>query len=1120
LISDKEQRLRAIEDMDHSFVVEASAGTGKTSILINRILRLVLEKGPEGKPLPISRVCAITFTEKAAGEMKIRLRHYFEEVATGHPVLDSFPLNLSGKGAHVSLSMLRDRAREALNDLERASISTFHAFAVSLLKERPVEAGLDPRFSALDELQSELFFRKSWESWIGRAVLERKPMLELALRNGFLLKNLEDLARILRLHWLTVRDPECDSPPREAQLLGKIQEFLVEGRGLLGRLLEPKDKLAAYLNRTLNWLGNPDSDAGELLKPGKAGAAANWEGGAETVQNVQRYVRDVVKFSIACKSMPAQQLLRDIVHWIKEDFLKGEYESRKRLQGLLDFDDQIWLARELLRKNKAVRREFQARYATLLVDEFQDTDSVQWDIVRLLVSTDLEETDPGRLKPAPGRLFIVGDPKQSIYRFRYADIETYLGIVGRRSLNELGLDLLQLTMNFRSVPSILRFVDAAFKGCMKAPPDGCYQPDYLPFGDHGRRTEQLHDSTVNLLGDRANGSNSGTSAREFLELEASRIARLIRKMHGSEFWRVQDRGSSEGGDWRMPKYGDIAILLPVLSHADILEEALRELEIPFVLEGGKFYYARSEVSSAITVLRAVANPNDSVALYGALRSIFFGLSDVDLLKARMEQTCLDYREKVSRESPLYYPFEVLGDLHQHRHERRASESLEILLQKTGAREVLATRGFQSLANLNKLVRMLRFLQGESTFSQVVDLLQTMDEEALAESESRLMEEQSDAVRILSIHKSKGLDFPIVFVSGLGLKRRVRSKNLLMDPRQKRVFAIRAALRESSLTTPNWEKFAEEEKKREDAELIRLLYVGLTRARDHLILSTHTQDWKQIEEANQWIPNMDGTRLAPLSAFLEKCFLENNSLAGHINVNDLDRMTPPRKPAFSSGKKDWSAIVKHEFQELRSLLDNTPSASNIYAAGKRGGAFQSEDRPPDAGSPEVAENMSIRLGVAFHDAMETVDLASAADSVEGLAEYMREIGMRHMLNQDGMVELEDMVRTSLSSELIRRARAAMLAGGRVLKEVNYVRPLADSAIEEGKIDMLFEEEAGWILVDYKTDRIFEKTGEIDEFYSKKYAGQIQNYVEALRNFSVRVQAAYLLLSRSGHAIRVI
>lgn len=1100
LENDREQRRRAIEETSSSFVVEASAGTGKTSTLINRILHLVLEKGPAGPPLPLSRICAITFTEKAAGEMKVRLRHSFEEVLSD-PRVPSDCLN---------------RVHAALRDLETASISTFHSFAVSLLKERPIEAGLDPHFTALDEIRSELFFQETWDSWIGRVLAEREPMLERALRAGLNLGVLQDLARTLRLNAYAVRLLNCDAPPAEDQVREKVRDLLQRGCDFLDKARSPNDKLIDYVEKAVDWLKNPERDCAEPSKPGRAGSAANWSGGKETLQAVQEFVREVADFYASYQNLPAQRLLNDVVHWIASGFMP-EWENRKRTNGLLDFDDQLWFARDLLLKSRAVRREFQTRYAALLVDEFQDTDPIQWEIVLLLSSTNLEESDPGRLRPGPGRLFIVGDPKQSIYRFRNADIETYLGIVDPSNVRSLGIERLQLTTNFRSVPSILRFVDAAFEDLMQAPADGCYQPDYLPFGNHGDRTAELNSPAVHLLGEKESENDSGRTVREFLECEASRISRLIRQIRGSESWKIQDATEKESGAWRVPRYGDIAILLPVLSRANILEEALRDMEIPYVLEGGKFYYARSEVSSAIAVLRALANPNDSVALYGSLRSIFFGFSDEDLLRARIEGQPMDYRAEISRDSPLLYAYEILRDLHRHRHERRASESFEILMQKTGVREVLAARGFQSLANLNKLARTLRTLQGEATFSQVVDLLGKMDEEGLAESESRLMEERSDAVRVLSIHKAKGLDFPIVFAANLGLKKRTQNKNLLADYHRNRVYGLRVGTGGSGLQTPGWKELADEERKRENAELVRLLYVGLTRARDHLILCTHTQKWKMLEDSSQWIPDTEGTRLKPLNSFLVNCLSESGGLVRWVDTSSLDASSRLRQTTLLSKMRDWQAIVEHEYRNLHALLGNTPSARGLQAAGQAADDFNREDCPPEERMPEAAGNRAVRLGIAFHEAMERADLFCRNGSIPGI----QELGARHKLDEESARRLEEMMRVTLSSELLERARAAVRSGRRILRELPFVRPLnRATTIEEGKIDLLFEEGNGWVLVDYKTDWVSKEAEGRDEFFRNKYSGQIREYVDALQALSVKVVSAYLLLARIGNAVKMI
>jgi ATP-dependent helicase/nuclease subunit A len=903
----------------------------------------------------------------------------------------------------------------------------------------------------------------------------------------------------------------CDSPATDEQIQEQREDLLRQGRALIGKIQDPKDKLLGYLEKALDWLRNPGQSSAPS-KPGGAGSAAYWTGGKETLQLVKEFIRVTVEFSISYQQLPAQRLLYEVIQWLQGDFIPV-WEDRKRARGFLDFDDQLWFARALLAQSKSVRREFQNRFATLLVDEFQDTDAVQLEMVLLLSANNLDESDPARLRPGPGRLFIVGDPKQSIYRFRNADIETYLGVVDQQSMRSLGMERLQLTTNFRSVPSILRFVDSAFKDLMKAPADGYYQPEYLPFGDRGNRTQEWQAPSVHLLGDKASDTAVNRTVREFLESEAGRIARTIDRMCDSDSWKIQD-ARNKAGSWRTPRYGDIAILLPVLSRADILEDALRDMEIPYVLEGGKFYYARSEVSSAITVLRTIANPNDSIALYGSLRSIFFGFSDEDLLRARIEGQRLDYRTEVPPHSPFFRPFEILRDLHRKRHERRASETLEMLLQKTGAREVLAARGLQSLANLNKLVRTLRTLQEEAAFSQVVDLLATMDEEGLAESESRLMEERSNAVRILSIHKSKGLDFPIVFVANLGLKKRTQYKSLLADFHRKKIFGISLGSRESGLQTPGWKELTEEERKRENAELLRLLYVALTRARDHLILCAHTQKWKVIEDTGQWIPDMTGTRLNPLSSFMEQCFSENSDLVHWMDVKSLDSYSRQRQAALPPATTDCRSIIEREYLQLRALLQNTPSARSLQAAG-RTESSDDEKGQTDERMEHSAENRAVRLGTAFHAAMERVDLLNKeAESGE-----TQELCVRYGLDPKSAGMLEDMVRICLASELMERVRNAIRSGRRVLREIPFVRSLAGAAIEEGKIDLLFEEENGWILVDYKTDWVSKNGDEADAFFRDKYAAQIREYAAALQSLSGKVAASYLLLARTGASIKM-
>jgi ATP-dependent helicase/nuclease subunit A len=936
---------------------------------------------------------------------------------------------------------------------------------------------------------------------------ERRGPIEPALRGGLNLRTIRDLAQTLRSNAHHVSSLELPAPLSEAEVSLRIHDFLQRSQRYRSLALEPDDRLLHHLDDAITWLQNPAARDRRPRRPGGAGCRDNWRNGKETVPAVKELIREITTLFEAHGKLGSQRLLNQVVCWLRDDFLPV-WKTRKQAGGFLEFEDQLQAARQLLLRSRAARREFQKRFATLLVDEFQDTDPTQLDIVLLLSCTDLDQTDPARLAPAPGRLFIVGDPKQSIYRFRGADIETYLEVVDDARISTLGLERVEISTNYRSVPSILRFVDEAFRDVMKKSLDGLYQRDYLAFGAAGARAGAGVTPSVTIVGDRDESGALKGSGPQFIRLESTRLAKLIREIHGNEEWLVEEAGSS----FRAPRFGDIAILLPVLTRADILEEELRDAGIPYVLEGGKFYYARSEVSSAVTVLRAVSNPNDKVALYGALRSIFFGLSDEDLLRARMEGQPLDYRSQPAPGSPLRRPFEVLRDLHLLRLRRPASETYETLLHRTGVREVLAARGFQSIANLYKLGRTLRILQPEKTFSQVVESLQAMDAEGVAETESRVMEERSDAVRVLSIHKAKGLDFPIVIVAGLGISRRQRTSNFLADAHRKRMFAVGTGLRETRVETPGWTELAEEDSKREEQESIRLLYVALTRPRDHLILSTHHRG-KPDSSDSGWEADFAATRLKPLGRFLGDKGTKDASLARFLDGHAVDRWTRPMPVEDSDGPADWEAALRMEYAELHRILSATAGSSAVRAVSQE--SREGDDRVLQA--PDVVRSRAIRLGLAFHEVMERANFA--IDAAAAL-EMVQETALRHNLGRKGTEELSLMLRNALGSPLLARALRASSSGGRMWRELPFVRPSFGGDVPvEGKIDLLFEEDGAWVLVDYKTDQVPREAQDVPVFFRERYSAQVRDYLAALQDLALRVKAAYLLLARTGDAIEI-
>ncbi len=1081
---DKEQRERACRETDRSFAVEASAGTGKTRTLLDRIRNLVLGTGARDKPLPLSNICAITFTEKAAGEMKVRLREEFE-VLTGGSSADG------------------ECARAALRDLETAAISTFHSFAVALLKERPIEAGLDPRFDALDDTQGALFFREVWEAWISRVLLERSGPIEAALRAGMGLEQLRSIAETLCSHSLSIRRLTLRPPSSEEEISRQTRELLDTARRWRKLAGNPDDKLVAHLVAAIDWLTAP---AGPIVpkSPRNAGLAGNWQGGKDTVERVREFVRQVADFQKRIEKLPGQRLLDTVIRWLIEDFL-GYWERRKRENGFLDFNDMLASARRLLASSRAARGEFQKRYAAVLVDEFQDTDLVQLEIVLLLTCSNLEETDPARLRPDPGRLFLVGDPKQSIYRFRGADIETYLETVAP---DRTAAERLELTVNFRSVPSILHFVDEAFGGSMRK--EGNYQPAYLAFGRNGYRTEELTPPAVHVLGDWDDEGDFTGSGKDFAKLESFRIAGLVASICRAGDWQVENRiaGRDRAGEaWRNPEYRDIAVLLPVLTHVDLLEERFREAGIPYVLEGGRFYYARSEVASALNILRSIANPNDAVALYAALRSIFFGLSDEDLLRSSLSGMPFDYRVEVPEGSALSRPYRILRELHRHRHGRPASETLERLLAQTGARDVLAVRGFQSLANLAKLARTLRAIQLGRTYSQVVEMLLSMDEEGVDESESRLMEERSNAVRVMSIHRAKGLDFPIVITAGLGFNTKSRQGNFLADLHRGRTFAFNLGSREEGVRTPDWDDLLAEEKRKDEAELTRLLYVAFTRARDHLVLCTHHKG--KSSDSERFAADFERTRLRPLLSFLEDRLTPRSGLARFIDPAELPEIRTVEPGTVSA--EDCGSVLRRERENLRRLVEGTSCGAAMRSA-----AEDQDESVAEGRSPELARERAARRGTAFHEAMERANFSDPS-LIPARAD---EAGRRHLLDAEAIRLICEMMSNCFNSSLLERARAAVRSGRRVMKEIPYVRSDAaeTGGVEEGVIDLLFEETDGWVLADYKTDQIPGQHGEAHPL-AARYGGQIRAYAQALEAVNVRVKTAYLLLARTGEQIEI-
>ncbi len=830
--SDQKARDRARTGLSESYLLEAGAGTGKTTVLLDRVAEILKTE------VPLEKIAVITFTEKAAGELKLRLRRRLED-------------ELAEVDPQQSWSRV---LKEALESLDRAMVTTIHSFAASLLRERPVEADVDPRFTVADELAARMLLEETWERWLEREMVAGGEPLATALRLGITLEQLRGLAFELA----GSRDARPEPPPKEDAGLIAARDTIVEACGELKRLaascrVEEDAGLAGVRELAARALALQGVTGPRLLahldalnlNP-RAGAKTNWSPPGDLTE-VKRIVGELRERRDDATRRARTRFAHAVALWIYDGFLHA-YRAAKDSRRLLDFADLLIICRDMLRDSRAARLAFADRFACLLVDEFQDTDPLQAEILFLLSSSDPECTDWRETKPVEGKLFVVGDPKQSIYRFRRADIEVYEE--SRRLLDPRGAggdDQRRLTQNFRTVPSIVSWVNDLFGRLIVEDTVAHHQPRYEPIaafrGEPGpvRGCPKETPVRVLLLTPPRPGALAEARADEVRLAEARHVVALIRKAVGERWTTTEEDGV------RPLRYGDIALLFRTSTGIDAYEAVLREHGVPYRIAGGKRYYMRSETRALQAVLEAVESPHDTLAVVSALRCPFLGHSDEELLTHRASGGDWVYtHEGVGRGTPFERSFDLLARLHATRNTRSIALTLEDLFESTGALSLfyLKPDGDQRAANLLKALDLARKHEtlGGATFGSFVRWLSSMAEAEREEGEAPLSEQaesgsdDADAIRISTVHKAKGLEFPMVILCDTAGRGRNVSPGLVVERsggETRMEFAFGPA--SARFLSAGHADAAEREKQRLEAESARLFYVAATRARDYLIV---------------------------------------------------------------------------------------------------------------------------------------------------------------------------------------------------------------------------------------------------------------------------------------------
>lgn len=1079
--------------LDETLFVEAGAGTGKTTQLIDRVLALI------DSEMELRHIAAITFTEKAALELRDRLRKALEE-EVGHHGQD-------GRRA------LREQARE---QLDGAPIHTLHAFAQRLLTDLPIEAGLPPKVEALDEVASQLAFERRWEA--GRDALLDDPELRrtllLAFALGITLAQLRDLAVAFGDNWDLLADssPWADAEPPPLDLTG----FLTVADAVLarrGECSDGNDKMLLFLDDELEpYLAGLRAEEDELLllelalecpnlRHQRRGRKPSWRD-IESVRSALEAAAD--QLEAACDGL-IQAVLERLACRIRAFTLAAAGERRDA--GELEFHDLLVLARALLRSPEhgaAARRRLRDRYRSLLLDEFQDTDPIQIEIATLLASGGDHEVEGWADMPTdPGRLFFVGDPKQSIYRFRRADIGLFL-----RARQVFGPEPVQLRTSFRSTPTLLEWVNHVF-GQLITAVEGS-QPAYQPLEAAPDLEPAAVGPTVGVLGVAAHEDRPNAEALR--EREAADVARTV-VTAVAEGWQVRD--PSRRG-WRAAGLGDITILLPSRTSLPALERALEHAAIPYRAEAASLVYGTREVRDVMACLRAVADPTDQLALTCTLRSALFGCGDDDLVTYRLGHGgAWNYWAPLPESLPENHPvaegLAFLRGLAEAAPWSTPSELIDRIVRDRG----LAETGYVR-RRPRDLWRRLRFVTDQArawsdaahgTLREYLEWAALQGSDHVRVAETILPETDDDSVRIMTVHAAKGLEFPVTILSGTTTRPRGQRDSVQVlwghDPIQLRLG--------KDVTTPNWEAAKAVDEAMDFHERLRLLYVAATRARDHLVVSLHR---KQEAAGADDRKASNGELLA--AACADAPVQEELDLEGHDRLRTQAGPVPAPLPPVGEWRTEIEAVLdraRHRHTRsatnLGDLFDEQEGASaeteSIDEELEEGG----QKNPRDLELPPwLKGRYGSAIGRAVHGVLQVVNLATGEGLDEAVAAQAAAEGV---LGREEPIRA--LARAALDSPIVQEA-----ARGAHWRET-YVAAEVDGRLLEGYIDLLYRSDEGLVVVDYKVT-----SGAADlESWVERYRPQAAAYARATRAALGQPAAAVVLLfltSRGALPVRAL
>lgn len=1136
---------QAIHDHQHNLIVTAGAGSGKTFVLVERYLAL-LDAHPEW---PLNALVAITFTRKAAQEMRDRVRQALEQ-----------------RYQSATDAAARDLWAERLRSMDSARIDTIHGLCASILRANAAAIGIDPGFEVLDEVQARLWLEDTVDLILGQLGERSDPALDLLaehspqhVRSALLelsLTDIPDLPPDLFAHWQTdwehqavqALDRLCENPLYRAAADWQPPPEESPSSDTLSQNWLACQEWA----RTLDSAADLNTRMDALAKISRLRMVGTTKRSAmkQTVQQL----RDLAKAALEQIGDPPGEIDRRTAEQIPlwgalTQQVQTAYATAKRIEGVLDFNDLERLTRDLLENHPSARARYQsAAFQHILVDEFQDTNAAQWAIINGLI----------RLEQG-GSLFVVGDPKQSIYQFRGADVRIFEQV--RDRILHHGGQAVVLADSFRSHQALAERFNHLFERILTRDPASLVSAYEVEHGQPMRASRQAAPAPtppLELLLIGESDDEPKTNAEIRRRTEAAALAQRLREIVEVEQRPVYDRHSHQT---RPVGWGDIAVLFQSTAAITLYEDAFKAAAIPFVTIAGRGYYSRQEVWDILNLLSALHNPADDLALASALRSPLFGLSDDALLALRLHRD--ESGERLTLWSALYQTAPELPETDTARiafareclHHLRGlagrvtiADLLREIFHQTGILAILTglPDGARRRGNVEKLLQQAE-ASGEVMLGAFTRALLDLSNREVREGEA--LTEIQAAITLMTVHASKGLEFPLVALANTDWRRSSSSNRLAFcDPTYGLVCKVLVPETGENKAGYAYNRSARLAQFREQAERKRLLYVAATRAQDYLLISAAAIPKPGRRTDPTWIEQITQALDIPTESLHAGDQQFDGFPWGTLPVRVV--IAAPNQQALPEVKTLWDHPAVQRGEPLSDVHLAPPLLSGIPIERSRVARHLSATQIADLGSAAQSAPHAQRLRRSLlHDAPDHVEVITQRDPNRVAGRIIGEIVHRVLRRpelpdgknlddilskyaweqgvvDDGQRKYTLQEAYKLLSQTLRSDAYAWLKSARqVYRELPFIYRAGQRTIH-GILDVLFQRPDGtWAVLDYKTSVVpgFHSSSDrrLVEDHARRYHLQVGIYAVAAQSQLGLNQppAAYIHYIRAGLTIYI-